>query len=108
MSMQLEKPEWARVAEAFEASGQTQREFALARGVRLSTLQSWVYRRRRNKVTRAEPVRLLPVQVATAPTATESVLEVVAGSGARVRFTVGTDVGNRPANDVLRGIAEVA
>ncbi|WP_439329405.1 IS66 family insertion sequence element accessory protein TnpA [Corallococcus sicarius] len=57
MSKQAEKPEWARVAEAFEASGQTQREFALARGVRLSTLQSWVYRRRRGEATRAEPVR---------------------------------------------------
>ncbi|NOJ98876.1 hypothetical protein HMI51_38940 [Corallococcus coralloides] len=38
MAKQVEKPEWARVAEAFEASGQTQREFALARGMRLSTL----------------------------------------------------------------------
>ncbi|WP_233614217.1 MULTISPECIES: IS66 family insertion sequence element accessory protein TnpA [Corallococcus] len=87
MSKQVEKPEWARIAEAFEASGQTQREFALARGVRLSTLQSWVYRRRRAGEARAEPVRLLPVQVATAPAASESVLEVVAN-------------GNRPASDV--------
>ncbi|NOK22270.1 IS66 family insertion sequence element accessory protein TnpA [Corallococcus carmarthensis] len=92
MSRQVEKPEWARVAEAFEASGQTQREFALGRGVRLSTLQSWVYRRRRGEVTRAEPVRLLPVQVAAPVAASESVLEVVAASGARVRFAVGTDV----------------
>ncbi|WP_225888917.1 IS66 family insertion sequence element accessory protein TnpA [Myxococcus xanthus] len=60
MSKQVEKQEWVRVAEAFEASGQTQREFASARGVRLSTLQSWVYRRRRSGETRAEPVRLLP------------------------------------------------
>ncbi|RYZ44522.1 MAG: IS66 family insertion sequence hypothetical protein [Myxococcaceae bacterium] len=93
MAKQVEKPEWARIAEAFEASGQTQREFALARGVRLSTLQSWVYRRRRAATARAEPVRLLPVQMATAPEASESVLEVVAASGARVRFAVGTDVG---------------
>ncbi|MCY1030679.1 IS66 family insertion sequence element accessory protein TnpB [Corallococcus sp. BB11-1] len=92
MAKQMEKPEWARVAEAFEASGQTQREFALARGVRLSTLQSWVYRRRRAATARVEPVRLLPVQVATAPMASESVLEVMAASGARVRFAVGTDV----------------
>ncbi|MFP2902790.1 IS66 family insertion sequence element accessory protein TnpA, partial [Corallococcus sp. 4LFB] len=76
----------------FEASGQTQREFALARGVRLSTLQSWVYRHRRAAPSRAEAVRLLPVQVASAPEAPESVLEVVAASGARVRFAVGTDV----------------
>ncbi|RUO88049.1 IS66 family insertion sequence hypothetical protein [Corallococcus sp. AB018] len=87
MAKQVEKPEWVRVAEAFGASGQTQREFALEQGVRLSTLQSWVYRSRRAEAARAEPVRLLPVQVAT-----ESVLEVVAASGARVRFAVGTDV----------------
>ncbi|RKG60240.1 IS66 family insertion sequence hypothetical protein [Corallococcus sp. CA054B] len=93
MAKQVEKPEWARIAEAFEASGQTQREFASARGVKLSTLQSWVYRSRRAAPTRAEPVRLLPVQVASAPVvASESVLEVVAASGARVRFAVGTDV----------------
>ncbi|NNC18611.1 IS66 family insertion sequence element accessory protein TnpB [Corallococcus exiguus] len=92
MSKQVEKPEWESVAEAFEASGLTQREFAQQRGVRLSTLQSWVYRRRRAATARGEPVRLLPVQVATAPVASESVLEVVAASGARVRFAVGTDV----------------
>ncbi|RKH59690.1 IS66 family insertion sequence hypothetical protein [Corallococcus interemptor] len=93
MSKQVEKPEWARIAEAFEASGQTQREFALARGVKLSTLQSWVYRRRRAETTSAAPVRLLPVQVqGAAPAAAESVLEVMAASGARVRFAVGTDV----------------
>ncbi|WP_233582451.1 hypothetical protein [Corallococcus sp. CA053C] len=38
-------------------------------------------------------MRLLPVQVAAPVAASESVLEVVAASGARVRFTVGTDVG---------------
>ncbi|WP_223644095.1 IS66 family insertion sequence element accessory protein TnpB [Corallococcus sp. EGB] len=93
MAKQVEKPEWARIAEAFEASGQTQREFALAHGMRLSTLQSWVYRHRRSAPSRAEAVRLLPVRVASAPAAPESLLEVVATSGARVRFAVGTDVG---------------
>nr|WP_233612434.1 DUF6310 domain-containing protein [Corallococcus sp. AB045] len=39
MAKQVEKQEWARVEEAFEASGQTQRDFALAHGLRLSTLQ---------------------------------------------------------------------
>ncbi|WP_223634902.1 IS66 family insertion sequence element accessory protein TnpB [Corallococcus sp. EGB] len=92
MAKQVEKPEWARIAEAFEASGQTQREFALAHGMRLSTLQSWVYRHRRSAPSRAEAVRLLPVRVASAPAAPES-LVVVATSGARVRFAVGTDVG---------------
>ncbi|WP_158617800.1 hypothetical protein [Corallococcus sp. CA049B] len=37
-------------------------------------------------------MRLLPVQVSSAPEAAESVLEVVTASGARVRFAVGTDV----------------
>ncbi|WP_074960269.1 IS66 family insertion sequence element accessory protein TnpA [Myxococcus xanthus] len=45
MSKPVEKQEWFRVAEAFEASGLTQKEFSQHRGVRLSTLQSWVYRR---------------------------------------------------------------
>lgn len=92
MAKQVEKPEWTRSAEAFEASGQTQREFALAQGVRLSTLQSWVYRHRRSAPSGAEAVRLLPVQVAPTPASMESVLEVVAAGGARVRFAVGTDV----------------
>ncbi|WP_255653351.1 hypothetical protein [Corallococcus sp. AS-1-12] len=39
MANQVEKPEWTRIAGAFEASGQMQQEFALAHGVRLSTLQ---------------------------------------------------------------------
>ncbi|WP_158619446.1 hypothetical protein [Corallococcus sp. AB011P] len=46
MAKQVENPEWARIEEAFEASGQTQRELALAHGVRLLTLQSWVFRNR--------------------------------------------------------------
>ncbi|WP_426752043.1 IS66 family insertion sequence element accessory protein TnpA [Myxococcus sp. Y35] len=46
MSKPVEKQEWFRVAEAFEASGLTQQAFSQRRGLRLSTLQSWVYRRR--------------------------------------------------------------
>jgi transposase len=49
MTKQIEKPEWVRVAEEYEASGLTQREFAERRDMRLSTLQSWVYRRRRER-----------------------------------------------------------
>ncbi|WP_235685355.1 IS66 family insertion sequence element accessory protein TnpA, partial [Corallococcus silvisoli] len=93
MSKPVEKPEWAHVAEAFEASGLTQKAFSAQRGVRLSTLQSWVYRARRAATTRAEPVRLLPVQVAASPAATESLLEVVAEgvsrTGAMDRMRVG-------------------
>lgn len=94
MQKRVEKPEWLRVAEEFEASGQTQREFAGRRGLRLSTLQSWVYRRRRQESAVAEPpVRMLPVQVSSAPAAREGAsVEVALAGGMRVRFSPGTDV----------------
>ena len=93
MQKRVEKPEWLRVAEEFEASGQTQREFAERRGLRLSTVQSWVYRRRRQERAGAEPpVRLLPVQVSGAPASEAMTLEVLTAVGARVRFSPGTDV----------------
>jgi len=94
MSKQNEKPEWVRVAEEYEASGLTQREFAERRGITLSTLQSWVYRRRRQEgAPLAQPVRLLPVQVTAAPVMSgSSTLEVLTASGERVSFAVGTDV----------------
>jgi hypothetical protein len=94
MSKQREKPEWVRVAEEYEASGLTQREFAERRGMTLSTLQSWVYRRRRQeRAPEVEPVRLLPVEVRAAPVERGSgPLEVLTASGERVSFAVGTDV----------------
>ncbi len=93
MQKRAEKPEWLCVAEEFEASGQTQREFAGRRGLRLSTLQSWVYRRRRQGSCVAEPpVRLIPVQVSSMPAPEVVALEVVIGGGMQVRFRPGTDV----------------
>ncbi|NOK07091.1 MULTISPECIES: IS66 family insertion sequence element accessory protein TnpB [Myxococcus] len=92
MSKPLEKQEWFRVAEAFEASGLTQKEFSAQRGVRLSTLQSWVYRRRRQQAEKGEAVRLLPVEVAGVSPPSTMLLEVVVASGARLRFSSGTDV----------------
>jgi len=94
MTKQREKPEWVRVAEEYEASGLTQREFAERRSLRLSTLQSWVYRRRRQEgASVAQPVRLLPVEVTTASVVSGSdSLEVLTASGERVRFAAGTDV----------------
>jgi hypothetical protein len=93
MSKKDEELEWVRVAEQFESSGLTQREFAEQRGLVLSTLQSWIYRRRR-RVSRAgaEPVRLLPVQVSAASPSASNLLEVLTTSGARIRFAVGTQV----------------
>jgi transposase len=94
MTKRSEKPEWVRVAEEYEESGLTQREFAQRRGMTLSTLQSWVYRRRRQEgAAVAQPVRLLPVQVTMAPVVSGSdSLEVLTASGERVRFAAGTDV----------------
>ena len=93
MRKSIEKPEWLRVAEEFEASGLTQREFAGRRGVRLSTLQSWVYRRRRQESVVAEPpVRLLPVQVSSASGPATTSLELALPSGVQVRFGPDTDV----------------
>jgi len=40
MQTRAEKPGWLRVAEEFEASGLTQREFAGRQRLRLSTVQS--------------------------------------------------------------------
>jgi hypothetical protein len=93
MRKRVEKPEWLRVAEEFEASGLTQLEFAGRRGLRLSTLQSWVYRRRRQGSAVAQPpVRLLPVQVSGPPASEPAALEVVLASGVRVRVSPDADV----------------
>jgi hypothetical protein len=94
MTKQKEKPEWVRVAEEYEASGWTQREFAEQRGMKLSTLQSWVYRRRRQESAAPEArMRLLPVEVTAAPgVGASGGVEVVLASGERVRFAAGTEV----------------
>ena len=39
MTKQIEKPEWVRVVEEYEASGLTQKRFAQRRGMSLTTLQ---------------------------------------------------------------------
>ncbi|RJS14313.1 IS66 family insertion sequence hypothetical protein [Corallococcus sp. H22C18031201] len=92
MSKPVEKQEWLRVAESFEASGLTQKEFTQQRGVRLSTLQSWVYRRRRQQTGIAETGCPLPVEVAGVEQPSTALLEVVLANGARLRFAFGTDV----------------
>ncbi|TSC20970.1 IS66 family insertion sequence element accessory protein TnpB [Corallococcus sp. Z5C101001] len=92
MSRPVEKQEWFQVAAAFEASGLTQKEFSAQRGLRLSTLQSWVYRRRRQHARKVQQVRLLPVEVSTVAQASPALLEVVLTIGARLRFPAGADV----------------
>ena len=92
LSKPVEKQEWLRVAESSEASGLTQKEFSQQRGVRLRTLQSCVYRRRRQEAGKAEAVRLLPVEVAGVAQPSKALLEMELASGARLRFASGTDV----------------
>jgi transposase len=93
MTKPADKPQWVRVAEQFEQSGLTQKQFAQQQGLPLSTVQSWVYRRRRQvSAPSAAPVRLLPVEVAAPVVSSAGQVEVLTESGVRVSFTAGTDV----------------
>ena len=93
MSKPAEKPQWVRIAEQFEQSGLTQKQFAQQQGLRLSTVQSWIYRRRR-QASRGPvpPVRLLPVEVSSTPVAESGSLEVITARGVRLRVPAGADV----------------
>jgi hypothetical protein len=77
--------DWAELAEAWKGSGETQRAFAERRGVPLSTLQSWIYRRRRTRSS-----RLIEVRVA-APAREVGPAEVALPNGLAVRISVGTE-----------------
>ncbi|MDC0711289.1 hypothetical protein POL68_22660 [Stigmatella sp. ncwal1] len=93
MTKPADKPQWVRIAEQFEHSGQTQKQFAQQHGLPLSTVQSWIYRRRRQaSAVRVPAVRLLPVEVAEPTVSSEGKVEVLTGRGVRVSFALGTDV----------------
>jgi hypothetical protein len=86
---------WVRLVAELERSGQPHREFASKRGVKVATLQKWLYRFRRE---RRRNVPLVPVRVvaSTAPTARGASeraagIEVELPSGLRLRFPAGTD-----------------
>ena len=88
------REKWVEVVEEYERSGLTQTAFAQQRAVALSTLQSWLRRKRQQQAP--ERMRLLPVQVAAAgpPVRARDVpLEVMLPSGVRLAVTPGTDVG---------------
>jgi transposase-like protein len=92
---QRPREKWEEVVEQYEKSGLTQAQYAQSRGVALSTLQSWL-RRKRAQAAGAE-VRLLPVQVVTPPPeqlsrAVAAGLEVVVPGGVRLSVAPGTDV----------------
>ena len=94
MTKPAEKQQWVRIAEQFEHSGLTQKQFAQQQGLPLSTVQSWIYRRRRQaSAPSVPPVRLLPVEVAAhAESSTGKVEVLTARGGVRVSFAMGTDV----------------
>ena len=93
MSKPADKPHWVRIAEQFEHSGLTQKQFAQQQGLPLSTVQSWVYRRRRQaSSSSAPPVRLLPVEVDAPTVSNAGKVEVLTARGVRVSFALGTDV----------------
>lgn len=93
MSKPTDKPQWVRVAEQFEQSGLTQKQFAQQHQLQLSTLQSWIYRRRRQLAPAEQaPMRLLPVEVVAGPVVDARGVEVLTPSGVRVSFETGTDV----------------
>jgi hypothetical protein len=93
MSKPIDKPQWVRIAEQFEQSGLTQKQFAQQQGLPLSTVQSWIYRRRRQASRRPEqPVRLLPVEVSTAPVPDRGGVTIVTPRGMSLHVSAGTDV----------------
>lgn len=77
---------WGRVVEALEQSGETQKAFASKRGIPLATLQSWIYRRRRE---RSLP-RLVEVRVAP-PIRDSGPAEILLPNGVTVRVGAGTE-----------------
>ena len=93
MTKPADKPQWVRIAEQFEHSGLTQKQFAQQQGLALSTVQTWIYRRRRQaSAPSAAPVRLLPVEVAPPAVSSAAQVEVLTASGVRVSFAMGADI----------------
>ena len=84
-----------RLLTAFARSGLTQEAFAQEHGVPVSTLRSWIYRRREAMAEQKLEPRLLPVQVVDAPAAMQrdeaAPVELSLASGLTLRFSVGTD-----------------
>jgi transposase len=104
-----DRERWTRVVATFEASGQSQREFAKEQELSLSNLRYWIYRLRKesrplvtnqtersvNKAEQSERLTIKPVRVvASVPEARREgngLLELDLPSGTRLRFPAGTD-----------------
>ncbi len=77
---------WVEIVEAWERSGKTQIAFASRSGVALSTLRSWIYRRRRE----SSSMRMVEVRVA-APIRDPGPVEIALPNGVTARVAVGTE-----------------
>jgi hypothetical protein len=77
---------WISVVREFESSGMAQREFAQKHRLKLSTLQSWIYKLRREKAAEEPPVRFVEITGADSPAALDCVASVEWPDGPRVVF----------------------
>jgi hypothetical protein len=91
---------WEHLVAQYEASGRSQAAFARGRGVKVCSLQYWIYKLRR--AAREHPVRLVPVEIRSpiedqspseqAPRSS-SPFELVTPGGVVLRFPVGAEIG---------------
>lgn len=87
--MAVGRQDWAKIAAAWERSGQRQREFAARHGIHVDTLRSWIYRRRREAPAKASKI----VEVRVAPTAAPAAsVEIALPNGISLRVQSGADV----------------
>ena len=87
--MAVGRRDWAKIAAAWERSGERQREFAARHGVHVETLRSWIYRRRRGQP--AKSAKIVEVRVAPAPVRAATA-EISLPNGISLRVDSDTDV----------------
>lgn len=96
---------WISVVREFERSGMKQREFAQKHRLKLSTLQSWIYKLRREEDVEAPPVRFVEITGAEGPAAPSGVASAGWSGGPQVVFNELPDVTYMAA--LLRCLMEV-
>lgn len=82
---------WERLVADYEGSGALQKGFAADHGVKLGSLQHWLYRLRRERVQ--QPTRLVPVRLAAARRESVHADVEMAAAGVLLRFEAGADAG---------------
>jgi hypothetical protein len=91
--------EWPKLIEAYETSGQTQKEFCADHDLPFNTFQYWLYRRTKKvRTVSGSTPEFLPVEVvrsaapegaATMASAGEAAVEIALPSGVQVRLAAG-------------------